>query len=212
MPVVVIASWTAVGLAVGCGLAANVERLLTTAPRGPSKTDRVVPLVTALAFGVLAGRFGLQFDLLPYSVLAALGVMLGLIDLIEQRLPSALIYSGVALIGALLATAAVAQSRGTEFGRALTGMVVLAALYLVLAVASRGGLGAGDVKLGGLLGLALGWLSWSALLAATFLGWLAAALAWLVLCSIGRRPNDSALPMGPFLLLGAFVTVTAMPT
>lgn len=212
MPVAVIVSWTAVGLAVGCVPALNVERLLTTAPSGPSRMDTVVPLVTALAFGVLAGRFGLQFDLLPYSVLAALGVVLGLIDLIEQRLPSVLIYSGVALIGALLAIAAVAQSRGSEFGRALAGMMVLAAFYLVLAMASRGGLGAGDVKLGGLLGLVLGWLSWSALLVATFLGWLAAALVWLVLRSIGRTPNDSALPMGPFLLLGALVTTVVMPT
>jgi leader peptidase (prepilin peptidase)/N-methyltransferase len=56
----------------------------------------------------------------------------------------------------------------------------LAAFYLILALVSGGGLGAGDVKLGGLLGLTLGRLSWSALVTATFLGWLAASVAQLV--------------------------------
>jgi leader peptidase (prepilin peptidase) / N-methyltransferase len=42
-------------------------------------------------------------------------------------------------------------------------MAILAAFYLILALISGGGLGAGDVKLGGLLGLTLAWLSWAAL-------------------------------------------------
>lgn len=68
------------------------------------------------------------------------------------------------------------------------------------------------MKLGGLLGLALGWLSWSALVTATVLGWFAAGLVWLLLCATRRRQQGSLLPMGPFLLLGAFITITAVPT
>ncbi|WP_223199594.1 hypothetical protein [Solihabitans fulvus] len=56
------------------------------------------PPLTGFAFGMLAWRFGHQLDLLPYSVLAALGVALGLVDLIERRLPSVLIYSGTILV------------------------------------------------------------------------------------------------------------------
>lgn len=211
MPVAFIASWAGAGILVGAALAIFSQRLLTSVPTSPLTARLAAPSLTALAFGGLAWRFGHQFDLLPYSVLAALGVALSLIDLAEQRLPSLLIYSGIALVGSLLATSAILHSRGPDLLRALTGMVLLAAFYLVLALSSRGGLGAGDVKLGGLLGLALGWLSWSALVTATFLGWYTAVLMWLLLRVTRHRPPGSLLPMGPFLLIGALLTIVLIP-
>lgn len=211
MSAVFIASCAGTGLIVGAALAAYSRRLVTAAPSGLLMPGLAAPLLTAGAFGGLAWRFGHQFDLLPYVVLAAVGVALGLIDLVEQRLPSELVYSAAGLVGALLATSAVLHYRGPDLLRALAGMAILAAFYLVLALASGGGLGAGDVKLGGLLGFALGWLGWSALVAATFLGWFAAALAWLVLRVVWRRPRGSLLPMGPFLVLGALLAVVMLP-
>ncbi len=212
MSVVFIASWAGAGILVGAALAVFSRQLLTSVPADLLTVRLAAPPLTALAFGSLAWRFGHQFDLLPYSVLAALGVALSLIDLAEQRLPSVLVYIGIALVGALLATSAMLHSRGPDLLRALTGMALLTAFYLVLALSSRGGLGSGDVKLGGLLGLALGWLSWSALITATFLGWFAAALTWLLLHTAQRRLRGSLLPMGPFLLFGALLTISLMPT
>ena len=211
MSAVFIASCAGTGLIVGAALAAYSRRLLTAAPSGLLIPGLAATLLTAGAFGDLAWRFGYQFDLLPYGVLAAVGVALGLIDLIEQRLPSELVYSGAVLVGALLATSAVLNSRGPDLLRALAGMTILAAFYLVLALASGGGLGAGDVKLGGLLGLALGWLGWSALVTATFLGWFVAAIVWLILRAARRTPRGSLLPMGPFLVLGALLAVAVLP-
>jgi leader peptidase (prepilin peptidase)/N-methyltransferase len=206
-----IASWTGAGMLVGGALAVCLPRLLTATPSVPLVARVVAPLLTGLVYGGLAWRFGHQFDLLPYSVLAAVGVVLGLVDVVEQRLPGVLVYSGVVLIGGLLATSAVLYSRGPDFLRALAGLAILVAFYLVLALVSGGGLGAGDVKLGGLLGLALGWLSWSALITATFLGWFAAALGWLLFRVAWRRLRGSLLPMGPFLLLGALLAIGLVP-
>jgi leader peptidase (prepilin peptidase)/N-methyltransferase len=205
-----ITLWTSVGALAGAALAAYTRRLHKPNVSGLVALRRTAPLLTALAFGVLAWRFGYQFDLLPYSVLAVIGVALGLIDLIEQRLPSVLIFSGVVLVGALLATSAILHSKGPDLLRALAGMAMLATFYLVLALVSRGGLGAGDVKLGGLLGLALGWLSWSALVTGTLLGWFAAGLTWLILRMIRRKLWGSVVPMGPFLVLGTLVTIILM--
>ena len=212
MPVVFIALWAGAGILVGAALAIFSRRLLTSVPTSPLTARLAAPSLTALAFGSLAWRFGHQFDLLPYSVLAALGVALSLIDLAEQRLPTLPIYSGIAVVGSLLATSAILHSRGLDLLRALTGMALLAAFYLVLAIVSGGGLGAGDVKLGGLLGLALGWLSWSALVTATLLGWFAAVLVWLFLRATRRRPPGSLLPMGPFLLIGVLLTIVLTPS
>jgi leader peptidase (prepilin peptidase) / N-methyltransferase len=211
MSAVFIASCAGVGLIVGAALAAYSRLLVTATPSGLLMPGLAATLLTSGAFGGLAWRFGYQFDLLSYGVLAAVGVALGIVDLIEQRLPSELVYSGVVLVGALLATSAVLHSRGPDLLRALAGMAILAAFYLVLALASGGGLGAGDVKLGGLLGLALGWLGWSTLVTATFLGWFAAALAWLILRVARRRPRGSLLPMGPFLVLGTLLAIVVPP-
>lgn len=140
-----IGSWAGAGIIVGAGLAAYSRRLLTSAPAGVLVPGLAAMALTGSAYGGLAWRLGYQFDLLPYGVLAAVGVALSLIDLIEQRLPSELVYSGAVLIGALLATSAVLDSRGPDLLRALASMAILAAFYLVLALGSRGGLGAGDL-------------------------------------------------------------------
>jgi leader peptidase (prepilin peptidase)/N-methyltransferase len=207
MPAVGIASWAGVGLLVGAALAVQSGQLLTSAQVRPLVIQLAGPLVTASLFGCLAWRVGPTFDLLPYSVLAVVGVALGVIDILERRLPSRLVYPGIVGVGALLATSAVLHSRGPDLLRALAATAVLAAFYLVLALASGGGLGAGDVKLGGLLGLTLGWMGWSTLLIGVFLGWSLAAVARLALRLTRRIDRDSTMPLGPFLLAGAFVAL-----
>jgi leader peptidase (prepilin peptidase)/N-methyltransferase len=207
-----IASWATGGLVVGAALTMWTRRFLTSCRPGLSVPDWAAPLLTAILFGILAWHFGPHFDLLPYSGLAAIGVALAVIDVIEQCLPSALVYTGLTVVGALLAMSTVLHSAMSGLLSALAGMAVLVVFYLVLALVSRGGLGAGDVKLGGLLGLALGWLGWPALVAATFLGWCAAAVVWLVLRVARRRVRDSLLPMGPFLLAAALFVVCMTPT
>lgn len=204
-----IAPWAGTGIFVGAVVAIGTRRLLASVSRGVLTARPTAALLTAILFGILAWRFGDHFDLLPYSVLAAVGVALGLIDIIEQRLPSALVFPGLAVVGALFATSAILHSSASSLLRALAGMALLATFYLVLALASGGGLGAGDVKLGGVLGLAMGWQSWSTILIGTILGWSLAALVRLALRLDRRRQCESAMPVGPFLLVGAFVAVLA---
>ncbi len=87
---------------------------------------------------------------------------------------------------------------------------MLAGFYLILGLGFPAGMGFGDVKWGGVVGLYLGWLGWSAVSTGTLLAFLAAAL--LV---IGRRVaisqiHEAALPMAPFMTAGALVTMLAV--
>ncbi|ROP37298.1 prepilin peptidase [Saccharothrix texasensis] len=205
---VLLPLWAGVGLLTGALLAIPVRRLLGSRPTAIFFLAWALPALTAAAFAVLAWRFGERFDLLPFSVLAAGGVPLGAVDGLERRLPSRLLLPTAAVVGSLLLASAMADSQPTRLLHALAGMTILALLYLGIALLTSGGLGAGDVKLGGLLGLALGWLGWSELIVGTMLGWLAAALGWFVLRASGRLTRDSTLPLGPFLLLGALLVVS----
>jgi leader peptidase (prepilin peptidase) / N-methyltransferase len=80
-------------------------------------------------------------------------------------------------------------------------------LFLLGWLAALRSLGYGDVRLAALLGLALGWLGWAALLLALFAGLLLAAAGGGVLALSGRLQADHQLPFGPFLLGGAVLAV-----
>jgi leader peptidase (prepilin peptidase)/N-methyltransferase len=164
-------------------------------------------VLTALVFLALGLRFGAGADLPAFLYLGALGVVLGAIDLAHHRLPNALVLPSYPVGLALLGAAALARGDGDGYVRALAGMATLYAGYFVLALAHPAGLGFGDVKLAGLLGLYLGWLGWDVLAVGAVLGVFAGGLAGLLLLLTGRATRRSAIAFGPAMLAGAFAAV-----
>ncbi len=192
------------------GLLALWTRILLRVSQFSPRAWVASAALTAILFAVLAWRLGTGFDLLAYSYLAAVSVPLTMVDLAEQRLPSVVVLPSYLVLGATFAIEANLSSNHVALVRALVAMAVLAAAYLVLAL-GLGGLGAGDVKLAGLLGLALGWLSWGAVLAGTSAGWLLAVVVRVVLRLARRADPDEPLPLGPYLAVGALMTIAAGP-
>ena len=88
--------------------------------------------------------------------------------------------------------------------RAGIGGALLFVFFTVLATAHPAGMGFGDVKLAGLIGLVLGYLSWPALLLGCFAGFLLGGVAGLALI---RRGRDTVIPYGPFLIAGALLGI-----
>ncbi|SNX95190.1 leader peptidase (prepilin peptidase) / N-methyltransferase [Geodermatophilus sabuli] len=165
-----------------------------------------VALAGALALGGLRPATG------AFAWAAAAGVVLAAVDLAVHRLPDRVTAPAAAVIAAALVVDAavlgtwLALVRAALAGAAAFGLAALGALV------SPQGLGYGDVKLLGLLGLVLGWVSWGALLAGVFLGLLAGAALSLVLLATGRAGWRTALPFGPPLLLGAAVALALAGT
>ncbi len=68
-------------------------------------------------------------------------------------------------------------------------------------------MGMGDVKLAGVLGMALGWLGWGVLIVGGFLGFVYGAIIGLALM-VGRRAGRrTAIPFGPFMVAGALTAI-----
>jgi leader peptidase (prepilin peptidase)/N-methyltransferase len=86
-------------------------------------------------------------------------------------------------------------------------MAALWALYFILAFLHPGGMGFGDVKLAGLLGLYLGWLGWTEVWVGTFAGFLFGGLVGVVLLLSRRASRKTAIPFGPYMLGGALLAV-----
>ena len=166
-----------------------------------------VELGTALLFGLAVLRFGLSWELPAFLFLAAAGVLLAVIDLQHHLLPNRVVVPSIGIGAGLLLIAALAEPDWNALLRAGLGAAVLFAVFLVLALISPRGLGMGDVKLAGLIGLYLGWLGWSAVFVGAVAGFVIQALLALVLLAGRRIGRRGELPFGPAMLLGAVVAI-----
>lgn len=192
-----ILSWLALrGRCRGCA-----QRI---SPRYPA-----VEAGTALLFGALGLRFGADPALPAYLYLGAICVALTLIDLDVKRLPDAITLPSYAVGIVGLAVAAGVDGDGSRLLRAVLGMAALYAVYFCLAFAYPAGMGFGDVKLSGVLGLYLGWLGWPVWAVGLVAGFLSGGLFGVVLLTTGRAGRKSAIPFGPFMIAGAFLAIFA---
>ena len=129
-------------------------------------------------------------------------VPIALIDFEHRVIPNKL-----TALGALLALGlGTALDPSGEPGRLIAGAAAGGAL-LFAALAHPGGMGMGDVKLAGVMGLFLGAAVAPAILIALLAGVLVGAL---VIARKGARAGrKTAVPFGPFLALGSIVAVFA---
>jgi leader peptidase (prepilin peptidase) / N-methyltransferase len=167
----------------------------------------LVAVLCAAACAVLGAAVGIEPELPAFLYLGVVGVALALIDLDTRRLPNQLTLPSYLVAAALLGIAALAEGQLEPFVRAVLGGLVLFGFYLVLALISPSGLGFGDVKLAGVLGLYLGWLGWGVLFVGAFLGFLAGALVSIALLATRRAGRKSTIPFGPSMLVGALAAV-----
>ena len=167
----------------------------------------LVEAATSAAFVATTLRLGLDAALPAFLYLAAISVALALIDIDTQRLPNAIVLPSYVVGVVLLGAAAVGQSSYGDLLRAGLGMAALYGFYFGLALLYPAGMGFGDVKLAGVLGLYLGWLGWAELIAGGFLGFLLGGLVGGVLMMARRAGRKSKIPFGPFMLGGAFIAV-----
>lgn len=180
-------------------------------PVGAICRRNLVPVAVAAVVveALLIWRVGADPALPAFLVLGAVGVVLSTVDLATKRLPDALVLPSYVAGLVLLGLAATVERDGAPLLRALLGMVALFGLYLVLALINPAGLGFGDVKLAGVLGLHLAWLGWDVLLTGALAGFALVALVALGLLAARRVSRSSALPFGPFMLTGALLGIVA---
>lgn len=166
-----------------------------------------VEILTALVFASMALRFGYDWVLPAFLYLGAVGVALALIDLDVKRLPDALTLPSYVVGVLLLGAAAIANGEPGVMLRAGVGAVALYVFYFVLLVVYPAGMGFGDVKLAGVLGLYLAYLSWGSLVVGGFLGFLLGAVVGGGLMLIRRAGRKTMIPFGPFMLAGAYLAI-----
>jgi leader peptidase (prepilin peptidase) / N-methyltransferase len=169
--------------------------------------DALWQLPTAVALGALTVMIvGVRPELVGFLYLALVSAELCTTDVVERRLPNALVLPGYAVTATGLLFGWLRT--GAAPTTALVSGVAVFAFLLLLSVA--GGMGMGDVKLGGLLGLNLGALGVVAAIAGPTLGFVAGGVAGVIALILPGSTTLHRIPFGPYLLLGFWSTVVLM--
>ncbi len=157
----------------------------------------VVELSTALLFAASYQRFGANLFTLESWLLVSFLLLISIIDYDWQLILDKLLFYFVCSGLALRISEGVFRPFETILAVALGG-----GLLLLIALASRGGMGGGDVKFAAALGC---WFGWKALLLLLLLAFVSGGMAGLFLLASGLKKRKDAVPFGPFLCLAAWI-------
>ena len=175
-------------------------------------TSRSV-LVAAVAGGLVGATTGWAWSLLFLVPLVPVGVALAVVDLRTKLLPTRIVRPAHAAVLALAGAAAVLDTDGRAYVRALVAMVVVRSIFWLLWWIRSAGMGFGDVRLSALLAFALGYLGPGEVVVGIYSAFLVFGLPGLVIALVRRDRAllRTAFPFGPFLLAGALVGIVAGP-
>lgn len=153
--------------------------------------------------GAIAGAL----MLVAYLYLAAISIALALIDSDTHRLPNIIVMPSYLVAAVLLTASALFGGDFEALLLAIVGGMAMWTFYFALAFAYPAGMGFGDVKLAGLLGLYLGFLGVGPLLIGAFGAFVLGGVYSLILIWLKRAGRKSGIPFGPWMLLGAWLGI-----
>jgi leader peptidase (prepilin peptidase)/N-methyltransferase len=163
-------------------------------------------LVSAVAAALVGARVGWDWALLPLLPLVPVGVALAVVDWRTRLLPTKVIAPLYVVVVVATLVASLGSGERSDLERAGWGWVVAGGTFLLLWLVYPQGMGYGDVRLSGVLGIALGHLGWGELLVGVYAGFLLGGIGGTLL-TVLRVVDRRAYPFGPFMLLGALVGV-----
>jgi leader peptidase (prepilin peptidase) / N-methyltransferase len=204
-----IAGAALLGLVLGPWLAAVTVRLATRDDTAVPSRRRVAltAVIAAAALGAAPALAGVRPATAALAWLGGAAVVLAGVDLASHRLPDRVVFPAAAGCAAALVVDAAVTGSWPAVVRAVAAAAVTFAVATGAAVLSPEGLGFGDVKLLGLLGLLLGWAGWGVLLGGVLFGLVLGAAGSLLLLATRRAGWRTAVPFGPPLLAGAYLAL-----
>lgn len=162
----------------------------------------LVELLTGCLFALCGLYYLPGVELALMFVFTAGLVVLAFVDLDHQ-----IILDEVLVLLLVCGAAHVYFSRGGWLD-ALYGMGFAGGLMLLIFILSRGGMGAGDVKLSFVLGL---WLGLKASVVCLMLAFMTGGVIGVLLLATGIKKRRDPIPFGPFLCIGAYISLLFSP-
>jgi len=176
-----------------------------SAARSGVRTRVAGAVVTALAFGVLALRVGMDAVLPAFLAVMAVGTAISIVDLREKRIPNRMLLVAAPVVAVLLVAAVLVRGEPTRILWVLAGAAALFVVYFLIALAAPSAMGMGDVKLAALLGAPLGAAGLTGWLTGLFAAFLIGGIVAVITLAAGRVGWRGSIPFGPWMVAGALV-------
>ncbi|MEX1377337.1 MAG: prepilin peptidase [Eubacteriales bacterium] len=181
----------------------------------------LIELLTGILFLLCFLVFGLSWQFLAYIILTSILIGITFIDIDFQIIPDSFMIFGLIVGVAFVIAGVVPSGEDTFWGNIITGLIGMACgagpLIIInlfsLAILKRDGIGGGDIKLMGVVGLFIGMKN---ILLAMVLGIIVAGVYSLIYMRKVRSDETEEeseesgmheIPFGPFLALGCFVSM-----
>ena len=160
----------------------------------------IVEALNGILWVILYLRFGLSFEFYGLAVLSSLLLVISVIDLEIQEIPD-----GLNILGFIAGIIYIAVQWDIDLVlSSFAGLLIGSGLFFLIAFLSKGGMGGGDIKLLGVLGIWLGWkLTMLLILLSFFIG--ALVSVFLIITKIKSRKDY--IPFGPFIAIGAYIAI-----
>lgn len=160
----------------------------------------LIELLNGIIYILLFMKYGLSILFFKYAVLSSLIIVIAVIDLKTKEIPDELNAFGLlsGLLFSLLHNTKFSLIDGS------LGLLLGSAIFLLIAIASGGAMGGGDIKMIGMLGFAVGWKN---ILLLMLLSFVIGAVISVVLMLLRIKSRKDYIPFGPFIALAYLITI-----
>lgn len=164
----------------------------------------LVEAINALCYLLLFWSYGPTLDFVFLALISSMLIAISGTDMTRQVIPDILVISVFMLSVIHKVLAYFLYHESPEIWQSVLGLIAAGGLFLLITVVSKGGMGQGDVTLISALGFALGLKK---ILLVTFLSFVIAACASLILLGTKTKTLKDPIPFGAFIVVAFFITV-----
>lgn len=181
---------------------------MSTATTGvdTARAARITVVALAVVTPLTIWHFGFQPVVIPMLILSTSLTVLSVIDTFTYRLPREISYSAFVMSATAMVIIGIANHNYMPFVGGITTAIITTAIMAV-AAATIGGIGQGDIHLTPLLGLHLGYISWTLAPVALLASFFSFALIGLARIALTKATRKTEAPFGPYLAACTLATI-----
>ena len=196
-----------IGFIIGTRRAKRAQRIINEL--GSLNKIPVVPtgIIAAAIAAQLLNQFAFSWELFAYGLMCAMCIEQSLIDITTHRLTRSVTMRAAFIGGPLLSIAAIANNHPGKIGVMVLSFTATLLTFMTLSLASKRGIGAGDVRLAAVVAMFLGYLGAQYVFQGLALGFIIGGIVALLLLITRKANRNTRIAFGPYICIGAMAVV-----
>ena len=196
-----------IGFIIGTRRARRAQRTINEL--GSLNKIPVIPtgIIAAAIATQLLNQFTFSWELFAYGLMCAMCIEQSLIDITTHRLTRSVTMRAAFVGGPLLSIAAIANNQPGKIGVMALSFTAALLTFMALSLASKRGIGAGDVRLAAVVAMFLGYLGAQYVFQGLALGFIIGGVVALLLLITRKANRNTRIAFGPYICIGAMAVV-----